>query len=150
MVSSLEIPIAILVGVAVALQGALNASLGERLEHPLFGSIVAFGVGLGATSVAVVLWLRRLPTPNAAEQVPNHLWYAGGLVSAVAIVAFYWLIPRIGISTTISLSLVGQLGFATLAGHHGWLQLPSTPFTPIRLVGVLSLLIGVFLLHRGN
>jgi len=145
----LHVLLALLAGAAIAAQAGLNASLGKQLGSPLYATIVAFGVGLGFTLLAVLGLVRQMPGELAVRTVPLYLWFAGGMISAFAIVSFYWLIPRMGIGTTLSFTLTGQLVLALVAGHYGWFQLPVVPISPTKLVGAAILLTGVVLINRG-
>lgn len=143
----LQTLVALLAGAAIAVQAGLNASLGKQLGHPLFATVVAFGAGLGFTLIATLFVARLLPDAVVVRAVPMHLWFAGGLLSALAIVGVYWLIPRIGIATTMSFALTGQLLVALLAGHYGWFQLPVTAVSPTKIAGAVALLVGVVLVN---
>lgn len=141
--------LAICVGAVITAQAGLNASLGKQLGNPLFGATVAFGVSLGFTALGVLTLTRRLPAPGQVSAVPLHLWFTGGLLGALAIGSVYWLIPRLGIGATLSLTLTGQLILALIAGHFGWFQLPVNPLSPQKVMGAATLILGIALIHRG-
>ena len=141
--------LALLAGAAIAIQAGLNASLGKQLGNPLFATVVAFGAGLGFTLLAALAVTRQVPEAVTIRAVPSYLWFAGGLFSAFAIVSFYWLIPRMGIGATMSFMLSGQLLLALIASHYGWFKLPVTPFSPMKVTGAATLLVGVVLVNRG-
>ena len=88
-------------------------------------------------------------TPNWMEvkQIPVYLWFTGGLFSVLGISLYYYTIPKLGISTMISLGLFGQLAFSVIAGHFGWLNLPTEPITIKRVVGIITMLSGILLIN---
>lgn len=143
----LHVFLALVAGAAIALQAGLNTSLGQRLGSPLYATVVAFGAGFAFAALAALLLARTSGGPSL-RGVPPHLWFAGGLLGVFALVSFYWLIPRLGIGTTLSLTLTSQLLVALLAGHFGWFGLPPSPLSTTRLVGAGTLLLGILLVTR--
>ncbi|MBU2913578.1 DMT family transporter [Reichenbachiella agariperforans] len=134
-------------GVFLAAQGGLNAHLGVLLKHPLLASVVAF---LSSSIFAIVMVLcsvRTFPTVHQLKDVPVYLWCTGGFFSVVGISLYYYTIPKLGVSTMISFGLCGQLLFAVVAGHFGWLNLPVEPMTLQRIAGVLAMIGGIFLIN---
>jgi transporter family-2 protein len=140
--------LALLAGAAIGLQAALNASLGRQLGSPLFATVVAFASGLAFAALAA-LWYARSVAGPVLRDIPVYLWFTGGLLGAVALACFYWLIPRVGIGTTLSFTLTGQLALAMIAGHFGWFSLPQTPLSLLRCTGAAFLVVGLLLVNRG-
>lgn len=140
--------LALFAGAAIAAQASMNAHLGRLLGNPAHATVVAFGVGL-AFLVSLLTVTRQTLDVAAARTVPAYLWVSGGLLSSVAIVGFYWLIPRMGIGPMMSAALTGQLLLAMVISHFGWFDQPVVSFTPVRLVGAGTLLLGVVLVNRG-
>ena len=81
------------------------------------------------------------------KAVPTYLWFSGGMLSALGVFLFYWLIPQMGAGSMISFAMSGQIILALVAGHYGWFNLPVTPITLTQSVGCLSLISGVFLIN---
>lgn len=137
--------LALLGGVLLAVQGGLNAHLGVLLHHPLLASVVAFvSSSVFAVLVALIV-VRDLPNAVYLKSIPYYLWFAGGLFSMLGISLYYYTIPKLGVSTMISFGLCGQLVFAAIAGHFGWLNLPSEPFTIQRGFGLFAMIAGILL-----
>lgn len=135
-------------GAAIAAQAAMNAQLGVMLGNTLLATLVAFVAGLLFSVINIVLFSKELPSMQTAGQVPYYLWFSGGILSAFAITAFYWLIPKMGVAALISTALTGQLLFSLLAGHFAWFNFPMTPFTVWKLMGSLCLLLGMVLINK--
>ncbi len=134
-------------GIFLAMQGGLNAQLGVLLKNPLLASLIAF---FGSTIFAllfVVFNFKSLPTALQIKEVPFYLWFLGGFFSVIGISLYYYTIPKIGISTMISIGLCGQLIFAVIAGNYGWLNLPVEPITIKRILGILSMILGITLIN---
>ncbi|MDH5445713.1 MAG: DMT family transporter [Gammaproteobacteria bacterium] len=139
--------LAFIAGAAIAAQASMNAQLGVMLNSSILASMFAFLSGLLFISVYFVLTSQTWPNQQQLIIVPTYLWFAGGLLSAFAITSFYWLIPQLGVNVLISVALTGQLVFSMLAAHFGWFELPVATFTPLKLLGSLSLLLGIVLVN---
>ncbi|MGD8999999.1 MAG: DMT family transporter [Granulosicoccaceae bacterium] len=135
-------------GIAISAQAAMNAQLGSLLKNPLLATCIAFASSVCITLLAAIVYTRELPSPDMVRAVPLYLWIAGGMLSAVAVSLFYFLIPQMGIGPMMSFALSGQILAAVIAGHFGWFDLPVKPITPGKLVGVIALVTGVVLLNR--
>jgi transporter family-2 protein len=134
-------------GVFLAIQGGLNAQLGVLLKHPLWAALTAFSCSALFALLFLLLQTTKLPDLNALRSVPGYLWFAGGLFSVLGIGLYYYTIPRLGVSTMISLGLSGQLIFAVVAGHFGWFGMPVEPMDLKRIAGVITMIFGILLIH---
>ena len=141
--------IAFAAGAAIAAQASLNAQLGVLLRSPLLATAVAFFSSLIFTVIACAAMVKNLPSVETLKTVPYYLWFCGGLLSTFGIATFYWLIPKMGMGPMLSYALAGQLILAMLAGHFGWFQLPVIPISTLKLVGVLSLILGIVFINNG-
>ncbi|GET31420.1 hypothetical protein PbJCM13498_02830 [Prolixibacter bellariivorans] len=134
-------------GIFLAIQGSLNAHLGVLLKNPLLASVTAFFSSMIFAVTFLLLSAKEMPAWNDIRQIPSYLWVAGGFFSVLGISIYYYTIPRLGVSTMISLGLCGQLLFAVIAGHFGWFDLPTEPITIKRILGVLSMITGILLIN---
>lgn len=134
-------------GVFLAIQGGLNAHLGVQLKSPLLASVIAFFCSTVFAIGIAFISLKNTPSWNDVKQIPFYLWFSGGLFSVLGITLYYYTIPKLGVSTMISLGLCGQLIFAVLAGHFGWLNLPVEPLSIKRIIGIISMIAGVLLIN---
>lgn len=141
------ITLAFVGGIFLAMQGAFNAHLGVLLKNPLLASVVAFFFSTLFAIVVAAVSVEQLPSWKGLSHIPWYKWFAGGLFSVLGISLYYYTIPKLGISTMISLGLCGQLIFSVIAGHFGWLNLPTEPITLRRVIGVISMIIGIVLIQ---
>ncbi len=141
--------IALLAGAAIATQASLNAQLGVIVKNSLFATAVAFFSGFMFTMFALFFVTKELPTTASLQAVPFYLWFVGGLLSTFGVGSLYWLIPQMGIGPLISFALTGQLVLAMFAGHFGWFQLPVTPMSSVKLLGILLLILGILFANKG-
>tara|TARA_R110001599_G_scaffold353540_2_gene593689 strand:- start:1119 stop:1568 length:450 start_codon:yes stop_codon:yes gene_type:complete len=139
--------LAFLGGIFLALQGGLNAHLGVLLKNPLLASVIAFFSSFIFAVTIAVFSIDKFPSVNQLKGVPTYLWFTGGLFSVIGISLYYYTIPKLGVSTMISLGLCGQLIFAVIAGHYGWLNLPIEPLTFKRISGIIAMIAGILLIN---
>lgn len=71
-------------------------------------------------------------------------WWAwiGGFCAAVYLTASLVLVPRLGTSVTIVLTVAGQQLASALIDHFGWLGMPKRPVSVARGAGVVLLAAG--------
>ena len=140
--------LAFFAGVLITAQTSLNTQLGMLLKSPILATSIAFSVSLLFTLIAVGLFLNQYPSPAMIKSVPYYLWFTGGLLSAMGVLLFYWLIPKMGAGAMISCAMSGQIIFALLAGHFGWFGLAVKNLTLSTVVGCFCLIIGVWLINK--
>lgn len=140
--------LAFISGTAMALQAGFNAQLGNLLGNAQLAAVIAFVCSLFFAVITLMSINQTLPTLAAIKAVPLYLWFAGGLLSAVGILLVYFLIPRIGMGVMMPYFLVGQLVMAVIAGHLGWFNMPIKPITLHKLIGLLTLVIGIMLINK--
>lgn len=145
----LSLGLAVIAGVLIAAQAAMNARLGVYLHSSLLATGVAFSSGLIFILLLLLSFVRSFPTADVIKQVPGYLWFSSGLLSTLALVMLYWLIARVGVAAMISGALAGQLMFSMLAGHFGWFELPSTPINGVKLLGLCAMLLGIVAINKG-
>lgn len=137
------IGLAFLIGIMIVIQGSLNARLGILLANSQLASTVALTISACIAVVISVVSQRSIPTTNTLKSVPGYLWVTGGLVSFLAVSSFYYLIPRLGIASTVAIGLSGQLIFAAVSSHFGWFGLEPELLTWKRVVGIVIMILGV-------
>ncbi|WP_273273326.1 DMT family transporter [Maribacter polysiphoniae] len=145
---NINIILAITGGIFLAMQGGFNAQLGVQLKNPLMASLVAFFFSMVFALLMVILSLKSLPKASILLGIPKYLWFTGALFSVVGICLYYYTIPKLGISTMISLGLFGQLLFSSIAGHYGWFGMPQEPMEFKRILGVVAMCIGILLIKE--
>lgn len=138
--------LALVAGISMTVQGAVNAALRVRMGIPM-SLIIASVMQL---SVAVLFYgLARLfswgPKLPPLSSVPWPLLLGGGLGVVIVGVAMF-IFQRLGASLSMSLMMFSQFAIALIVDHYGWLGMPQTPVSTTRIVGVGLLLGGSYLL----
>ncbi|WP_228234804.1 DMT family transporter [Allomuricauda sp. M10] len=144
----INILLAFIGGVFLAMQGGLNAQLGVQLKNPLLASLTTFFFSMLFALLVVVLTVKDFPKASHLLNIPKYLWFTGALFSVIGIGLYYYTIPKLGISTMISIGLFGQLIFSAVAGHYGWFGLPQEPIVIKRAFGLLAMTFGILLINK--
>lgn len=134
------------VGILVVIQGGINARLGILLNNTLLATSAALVMSASFTLIAVFMTVRELPNIDQLQSIPTYMWFTGGALSFLAVTLFYYIIPRIGISTAVIFGLSGQIIFAAIAGHFGWFGMPLEPITFKKVMGMIVMTLGIILI----
>ena len=134
-------------GVFLAIQAGYNSQLGSQLKNPVIAIISTSLFSFILSVFAFLFSGKSVPPLDEMKRISWYLWGIGSLFSVVGISIYFYSIPKIGMATMITLGLVGQLLFAFIAAHFGWLGSPREPITFIRLLGALCLLSGIVLIN---
>ncbi len=141
------VALSILAGALIATQAGINSQLGVILKNSMLATVVAFFVSTSISLLGLIVLSKSLPTNEVIKSVPLHLW-CGGIISAIGVALFYFLIPRMGVGAMMSLALTGQLVTAVLISHFGWFGLPVTTLNLSKYLGLVAMVVGIFLINR--
>lgn len=136
--------VGLIAGIAVGIQAPLATMIGQRLG--ILESVFILHLG-GAIVAGVPLLLQRGGSLAGWRTLP---WYAlgAGVFGLVVVSAVNYAYPRIGATSTIFLVVVGQLLVSVLADQFGLLGVQARPIDLSRLLGIVILLVGVWLIVR--
>ena len=137
-------------GLALTLQVSINTQLRLAVNSPLFSSLISFAIG---TIALAIIFFFSLSSGNYSLTQTNFsslsLWlFSGGLLGAFYVFITILASPKIGFANLFSLVLCWQVLLAVLLDHYGILGNTLHAFTPLRALGVLFLIAGVYLIHR--
>lgn len=134
-------------GWMVALQAPTNAMLARAGGSPVLAALISFAVG---TAALLSVWLatESRPTSSSLGSLPWYAWL-GGIYGAIYVAVAAYAAPRIGVATLITVVIAGQIVMALWLDHMGALGLEREPLSPVRILGAMLVLAGVFLVRRG-
>jgi transporter family-2 protein len=135
-----------LAGAATALQAPINARLATAVGSSVNAALVSFAVGTIAL-IGLALMLQVRPDMAATRALPWYAW-VGGLCGVVFVIAATWGVPRLGVATTITLMVAGQLLLGLVLDHFGTFGAPRQPVNLGKLAGVALVIGGVVLVRR--
>ncbi|SDN34705.1 DMT family transporter [Desulfonauticus submarinus] len=137
----------ILAGFLGAAQPGINSVLDSKIGHPILASAVSFLVG--SCALIFLILILRIPLPNILEikSVPWWAW-TGGLLGAFFVLVSVILAPKVGAITLMALVLAGQVMASLIYDHFGLLGFPVHPISIFRLLGIIFIFVGIYLVHR--
>lgn len=136
--------VAVAAGAAISIQSSFSGVIGRRLGV-LETSFVVHLVGLALAGVLMIAL--RGGNLGGWRSVP---WYAygAGFIGVGIVAAVSFAVPRLGLATSLVLTIVAQLFLGALLDHFGWLGANLHPLTATRAVGLAVLLVGTWLVVR--
>ena len=140
--------LALLAGVALTVQVAVNTQLRVAIGHPAVASLFSFLVGTIVLG-AYVLGSRAAELPGG-DRIADVPWWAwlGGALGAAYVLSTIVLAPRLGPGTLFGAIIFGQMAAAIVVEHFGWFGLAPHAASLPRVVGALLIVAGVVLIRR--
>lgn len=130
-------------GGLMAAQAPINAALGRSLGSPVGAALISFSVSAVAT---VFVLLVSGQAPNWREP-PVWLYFAGGLLGVMIVLAGIVLTPKLGATTFLACLIFGELTAGLALDHVGAFGLDQHPVNFGRIAAVLLVLAGAILLR---
>src|ERR1700678_1780231 len=143
----LPLILAVMAGVSIVVQQALNANLRVALNSAAWSGFISYFVGIVSMALLALALRDPIPSMTVAARIPWWAW-SGGLFGAIFIGAAIFLVPQLGAATFIALLIAGQMIASVTFDHFGWLGLAQRPIDLPRLIGVALLIGGVILIRR--
>jgi len=136
--------VAVVGGLAIGFQSFSAGILGNRVGVMESVFIIHLGGFVLSAIIILFMWGGNL---TAWRSVP---WYVliGGLYGVIILATYSFAIPRIGLATTVTLAIVAQLILSAILDHYGLLGSVQHPFDLRRLIGMLVLFAGTWLIVR--
>lgn len=142
--SYLVFVVALCAGAGIAFQMPITAIAAQRIG--LSESVLMVNI-MGLATVVLILFLKGGNTISAWRTLPWYVYLAGPIgIGVMAAIAF--AIPRIGISSALTLSIAAQLIVGAILDRAGFLGLAAQPFEWSRLAGAGIITFGVWLVVR--
>jgi transporter family-2 protein len=134
-----------LAGIAIAIQAAINARLGQALGNGMHGVIVSFVIGTIAALIYALIEGGSIVALQSLKGTPWWMW-TGGLLGVMFVWTTIFAVPKIGVSVMFPLVVAGQMAASMVLEHFGLLGAPSQPITLARIGGGLLVVLGVVVL----
>jgi bacterial/archaeal transporter family-2 protein len=139
--------LSIIAGVAVAFQTGVNSQLRTDTNNPVLTALISFGIGTVALFVLYFSFFRQ--SPMFPPGTDFQWWkFMGGLLGVLYVTAIVIAAPRIGAANALAFIVAGQFIAAIVIDHFGWMRLPMNPVTTYRVLGIILLLAGVYLIQK--
>ncbi|PLX94018.1 MAG: hypothetical protein C0621_06165 [Desulfuromonas sp.] len=131
-------------GMMVAVQPSINARLAQ---HVGLIESAALSFAVGTVALLIVSFVTSRGDWRGVSQTTWWEW-SGGLFGAVYVAASIFAVPRIGTAATMAAVIASQLATGLLMDHFGLFGFHGAPFDGKRLLGVILLMLGAFLVVR--
>jgi bacterial/archaeal transporter family-2 protein len=141
----LAVLIMALVGGCIALQAPINAGLGRSTGN-FASAAISFAVGTVLLAAIVAVSGKAGGVPNVAHVE----WYylLGGALGAAYVFSALVLVSEIGAGPVAAATVTGQLITSVILDRIGFLGLEREPITAAKVIGVILLLAGTYLVVR--
>jgi bacterial/archaeal transporter family-2 protein len=140
--------VALLAGLATAVEPGQNAGLAKSLARPLLAGVVSLAVSIGTIAlIMLVTGQVGLPGTDRLAQVPWWAWL-GGLMSAALTAAQLYLSKAIGAATFLGLIVTAGVITSILLDHFGLVGFKVHPAGLWRILGGALMIAGVGLVAR--
>lgn len=135
---------AMLAGLVIPFQAAINARLGRHAGHPIFGAMTNFIVGALVLAVLMLPFLRRFNGAAGLSQAP--VWaYTGGMLGATFVFMSLVSVTKLGAANLLVASVAGQIIAAMLIDRYGLVGLPVREISLQRIAGIGLVIVGLAL-----
>jgi len=133
-------------GVVLTVHLAMNGMVGAAINNPRVGNAVFWCIG--AAMALIIGWSGWQSGALSNLSQVNPILLTAGAMGASLVFGIAYLIPRVGAGPFTYALLAGQIVSAMVLSHYGWLGSPKQPITPMGVVGVVVMVIGIILTKR--
>lgn len=139
--------LAVFIGALMPVQAGINAEFTRFLKHPYLVPIVSLIVG--SIGLSFLLFLQGISMNDVKRlgEAPPYM-FLGGILSAIFVTAAMYFIPKMGATTMIAAYVTGQLLMSVVIDHYGLMNLTPQPVSATRILGVILLFAGLFLVVK--
>lgn len=142
----LIILLAVVSGMALSAQAAINGQLGERVGV-VQSALLTFTVG--AIVTALLIFFFAHPAPATLLSVPK--WQlAGALFGMVYMVVMVAAIPRVGVAIATVATILGQMVMSLVIDTQGWLGNTPIAFNVWRLGAMMAVAGALVCIYMAN
>ncbi len=134
------------VGGLIALQAPINSMLGKATGS-FQAAFISFAIG---TVVLAVIAAVAKGGFGAMGEATSLSWYylSGGVLGAAYVTTVLVTVRELGAGPVVAATIAGQLSASVVLDQFGLLGLPKDPITVSKVVGVVLLAAGVYLVVR--
>jgi len=136
--------VGVVAGALLIIQSSFNKRLSKVLRSPWRGALISFIIGslalLSAAAIETVVSNRSLSFHEVGQW---WMWFGGPIGAAVLGLAFILVPGEIGFVLTFASVVLGELVGGLVLDHLDALGLGKRPATPLRVTGIITVLIAM-------
>ncbi|HMS72109.1 MAG TPA: DMT family transporter [Baekduia sp.] len=133
-------------GGLIAMQAPINGRLGSATGG-VQAALFSFLVGGAALAVFALVFAGGFSGLGEVRSVPTT-YLLGGFCGAIYVVTALTAVKTLGAGGVTVATIAGQLTLSILIDQFGWFGVEKNPISATRLLGVLVLALGVWLVVR--
>jgi bacterial/archaeal transporter family-2 protein len=135
------------VGGLIALQAPINSGLGRSIGS-FQAAFVSFAIGTVALCLIATVARGGLGQLRDIGTVPAWYYLTGGLLGAAYVTTVLVTVRSLGAGGVTAATVAGQLSMSMVVDQLGWLGVEKSPITALKVLGVLLLAAGTYLIVR--
>ncbi|RDU66688.1 hypothetical protein CQA53_02625 [Helicobacter didelphidarum] len=138
--------LALIMGLAVALQAPINSALGRDLQSsPIIAALISFFIG--TICLAILAYYNGLFHASLFKALTTQTWwkFLGGVLGAFFVFGTIFLSPKIGLTSMFLVVLFGQLIMSMLLDNMGAFSLSVRPISWEKVSGICVVFAGLLL-----
>jgi transporter family-2 protein len=138
----------IVAGMVVPFQTSINSRLSLYTKSSFYASTISFATGTVFLILINVIINPKAFTPHFySGQSLSYVWFVGGALGVIFLTGNLLLLPRLGASLTVVMTIAGQIIMGVTIDTFGWFGAPHEPFTIFKVIGIIILFIGILLMN---
>jgi bacterial/archaeal transporter family-2 protein len=140
------VSLTVLAGGLVALQAPMNSVLGRHVGT-IQSAFVNFLIGTLVLALAVAFVRGGF---GRIGEIREAAWWTllGGLMGVAYVTCVLVTVRSLGAGGVTAATLAGQLAASVVVDHYGWLGVEKSPVTALKLIGIVLLALGTYLVVR--
>ena len=141
---------ALLGGIGLSVQAAINSNLSFGIgAQPLVAALISFFVG--TVCLGIIAYFQADWNSVQSNLTQQSIWkYIGGMIGAAFVFTSIFLAPKIGITNTMFLFILGQLFSGMLIDHFGLINMLVRAVHWWKLLGMGIMLSGLVIFMFGE
>ena len=134
------------VGGLIALQAPINSMLGKATGS-FQAAFISFAIGTVVLAIIAAFAKGGFGTVGEARSL-SWIYLTGGLLGAAYVTTVLVTVRELGAGPVVAATIAGQLSASVVLDQFGILGLPKDPITVGKVIGVVLLAAGVYLVVR--
>lgn len=140
--------LAFVIGMATTIQAGVNSQMSLAINNPILSAMISFSGGLTVLIFAFAFF-NTGPVPSLESLRQVSWWkFFGGAFGSFYVLSVIFIVRDLGPANMLAMAVAGQLIAAIVIDHYGWLGFSIHPVSPMRLLGVGFLVVGVYLILK--
>ena len=133
--------ISIFTGIILAIMISLNGQV-SGIAGSYTSSVIIHLVGL--FGIILVLIFTKSKIGNL-KGIPFYM-FTGGLIGILTVLFTNASYIGLGVSLTVSISLLGQLVTSLVIDHFGYFNMPVSEFDKKKILGLIIIIVGIYVM----